>query len=75
MLSQATAAKVAAAKKVLVIGGGPVGVEVAAEMLVAHPGKDVTVVTGATRLLDTKAPALGANCKAFLERNGGKVGD
>ncbi|KAF0705268.1 hypothetical protein As57867_007060, partial [Aphanomyces stellatus] len=39
-----TAACIQAANSVLVVGGGPVGIEVAAEIAVKHPSKHVTIL-------------------------------
>eukprot|EP00884_Botryococcus_braunii_P002732 jgi/Botrbrau1/1245/Bobra.0163s0038.1 len=63
----------AKSKSVLIIGGGPVGVEVAAEIAVALPGKDITLVTSAPRLIETKPPRIGAVALDFLKKNNVKV--
>lgn len=39
------------AKSVVVVGGGPTGVEVAAEIAAFYPGKDITLLSGTSRLL------------------------
>lgn len=42
---------IAAAEKVLIIGGGPVGVEVAGEIKTAYPDKTVTLITSTPTLI------------------------
>jgi NADH dehydrogenase FAD-containing subunit len=39
------------AKSVVVAGGGPTGIEVAAEIASFYPGADVTLLSGTSRLL------------------------
>ncbi|KAH9114710.1 hypothetical protein AeMF1_011231 [Aphanomyces euteiches] len=46
-----TANSIRAASSVLVVGGGPVGVEVAAEIACAYPSKRVTILEGNPRLV------------------------
>ncbi|CAK4706376.1 unnamed protein product [Aphanomyces euteiches] len=46
-----TANSIRAASSVLVVGGGPVGVEIAAEIAYAYPSKRVTILEGNTRLI------------------------
>lgn len=53
-------ARLEAAKHVLVIGGGAVGVEVAAEVASSFADKRVTLVSSGARLLPEAAPGLGA---------------
>jgi NADH dehydrogenase FAD-containing subunit len=48
--------RLAAARSVLVIGGGTVGVELAGELADKFPGKSIRLVHGADRLLDTFKP-------------------
>ena len=48
----AEAAKLHAASSVLVIGGGPVGVELAGEIVTDMPGKKVTIVHTGSALID-----------------------
>ncbi|MEJ8472577.1 NAD(P)/FAD-dependent oxidoreductase [Roseibium algae] len=44
------------ASSVLIIGGGPVGVELAGEIIGQYPQKSVTLAQGSGRLLDALAP-------------------
>lgn len=46
---------IAQAKSILIVGGGPVGVELAGEIAAAHAGKKITLVTSANRLLSNSA--------------------
>ncbi len=63
-----------AAKHVVLVGGGPSGVETAAEVVSAFAGKQVTLVHGGERLLPALPPKAGAKAKAWLEAHGVKVG-
>ncbi|CAD7704388.1 unnamed protein product [Ostreobium quekettii] len=67
-------ARIVAAKSVLIVGGGPVGVELAAEILTDFPGqKTVTLVTSQDTLLAGNAPRLGTKAKQWLESRGCKL--
>jgi NADH dehydrogenase FAD-containing subunit len=48
--------EVKTAKKILIVGGGPVGVEIAGEILSKYPKKNVTLVTSASTLLSRLSP-------------------
>lgn len=61
------------ASSVAIIGGGPVGVEVAAEILTDLPGKQVTIITSGSRLLADKSPKIGAHAASWIQKKGGKV--
>eukprot|EP00955_Chlamydomonas_euryale_P065731 359328-Chlamydomonas_euryale.AAC.10 len=50
---QETSAKVAAAKNIVIVGGGPVGVELAGEILEYYVGKKITLVHSGERLLES----------------------
>lgn len=62
-----------AATSILIIGGGPVGVELAGEIAEEMPDKKVTVVTSAARLIADKRPRVGALSLAHLQNKGVKV--
>lgn len=62
------------AKHVVLVGGGPSGVETAAEIVCAFAGKQVTLVHGGERLLPALPPKAGAKAKAWLEAHRVKVG-
>ena len=64
------AAAVAAAPAVVVVGGGPVGVEAAAEVAVAFPDKPVTLITAAKTLLAGKPVSLRNAAESFLKGKG-----
>jgi NADH dehydrogenase FAD-containing subunit len=59
---------------VVVVGGGPAGVEAAAEVVEAYAGKAVTVVHPGKQLLPTMPPKGGAKARQWLESHGVKVG-
>ncbi|KAJ4763656.1 Apoptosis-inducing factor 2 [Rhynchospora pubera] len=48
--------KIESSRSILVIGGGPVGVELAAEIATDYPGKKVTLVHKGSRLLEFVGP-------------------
>ncbi|KAK9805849.1 hypothetical protein WJX73_007931 [Symbiochloris irregularis] len=62
-----------AAKTVLFVGGGPVGVEMAAEIATAMPGKTVVLATSADRLLADQPKSLSASAAKALKQYGVKV--
>ena len=64
------AADLAAATSVLVIGGGPVGVELAAEIASAHPSMRLTLVTAAQTLCAEMPPQVGVVVRRWLEERG-----
>ncbi|KAL7746887.1 hypothetical protein RI367_007707 [Sorochytrium milnesiophthora] len=59
-------AKLAAAKTVLVVGGGIVGVEVAAEVKSVYPDKQVTIVEANTRLMKRNASTVHNSIAKYL---------
>jgi NADH dehydrogenase FAD-containing subunit len=65
-------AGVQAADTVVIMGGGPVGVEAAAEVKSAHPSKRVVLVHSGRRLLDNAA-CNGYLTKAFCDRAAAKL--
>ncbi|KAJ1880280.1 hypothetical protein H4R99_005086 [Coemansia sp. RSA 1722] len=65
---------VSKAKNILIVGGGPVGVEIAGEIAYAYKDKSVTLVHGAERLLPPNfKPGLSNGAVHKLERLGVKV--
>lgn len=70
---QGLAARVKAARSVLVVGGGPLGVELAGEVLTDLPGVEVTLVHGGQRLLPSLTPKASAAAEAWLRSKGCKL--
>jgi NADH dehydrogenase FAD-containing subunit len=58
------------AGSVVVVGGGPVGVELAGEIRAIHPDKPVTLVQSADTLLSGNTPRLGGRAHDLLTRKG-----
>lgn len=67
---EAEAKRIAAASSVLIVGGGPTGIELAAEILAVFPGKKVTLVTSGAELIPALVPKAGAMLRAELIRMG-----
>ncbi|KAG2484044.1 hypothetical protein HYH03_017134 [Edaphochlamys debaryana] len=62
--------EIRAAKSVAIIGGGPVGVEAAAEIVEAYAGKLITLVCSGPHLLPDQPPKLGVEAQLWLEAQG-----
>lgn len=58
------------AEKVVIVGGGPVGVEMAADISEAFAGKPITVVTSAPRLLDRMSEQASEYAAKWMETKG-----
>uniref|UniRef100_A0ACD6A1N4 Uncharacterized protein n=1 Tax=Avena sativa TaxID=4498 RepID=A0ACD6A1N4_AVESA len=58
--------RIAAAGSILIIGGGPIGVELAAEIAMDSPDKRVTLVHGAPRLLKVMGARASAKALEWL---------
>ena len=71
------AVRIAASRKIVIIGGGPVGVELAGEIMAKHPKKDLTLIHQGSKLCDNiKATApsdFSIAIKSKLEGKGVKV--
>ncbi|KAJ9110487.1 hypothetical protein QFC19_001613 [Naganishia cerealis] len=62
---------IAAAERVVIIGGGPTGIEMAGEIITAHPSKKITLVHRQPRLLDDRFPVkLSNQLEALLKKAG-----
>jgi NADH dehydrogenase FAD-containing subunit len=61
---------VAAARRILIVGGGPIGVEMAAEIVETWPGKSVTIVESGPRILGGTAKPASAHAARFLQQRG-----
>jgi NADH dehydrogenase FAD-containing subunit len=67
------AADLAAVDSVLVVGGGLVGVELAAEIVHKYPNKQITLATAGDRLLARMKPNVSAAALKWLTSRGVKV--
>jgi apoptosis-inducing factor 2 len=65
--------RVAQAKSILLIGAGPVGIELAGEIASLYPGKPVTLIDPGQRLLPAFNPKLGELLFAGLTQLGVRV--
>ncbi|MFB8754438.1 NAD(P)/FAD-dependent oxidoreductase [Streptomyces nigra] len=66
--------RIADARSLLVIGGGPSGVELAAELRLANPGATVTLAHSGRKLLSHNGTGrMGRRAHAWLERHDVKV--
>mmetsp|Transcript_24199 Transcript_24199/g.52882 ORF Transcript_24199/g.52882 Transcript_24199/m.52882 type:complete len:364 (+) Transcript_24199:91-1182(+) len=70
---QDCAEKIMNAKSIVLVGGGPVGIEMAAEILETYAGKQVTLVHSGPRLLETKSEGLGKKAEDWLKSKGAKI--
>jgi NADH dehydrogenase FAD-containing subunit len=66
----AAAARLAQAQSVLIVGGGPVGVELAAEIVEAHPSISVTLITSGSALCSALPAGVDVACRQWLETRG-----
>lgn len=58
-LQSDTARRIASARHIVVVGAGPVGIEMAGEIAHAHPGKAVTLLSAHPALMPAFPPRLG----------------
>ena len=65
--------RLVAAQRVLIIGGGIVGVELAGEVAVHMPEKQVVLLSSGPRLIADKPADIGQRAQEFLERHGVEV--
>lgn len=63
-------ARLTQARRVVIVGGGPIGIEVAGEITREHPDKRVTVVEGNTDILNGTSRKVAAHAQKVLERRG-----
>jgi len=70
---ESAAAELRAAQSVLILGGGPVGVELAAEIVAAFPAKRVSLITAGPALCATLPPHVGAVSARWLRARGATV--
>ena len=62
--------RLAGAQRILIVGGGPVGVEVAGEIVEHYPHKDITLLEGGARLLAGTSADAAAYATRFLKERG-----
>ena len=62
-----------AAHTILIVGGGPIAVEVAGEILEEYPGKALTIIERQSRLLPTMSAKVGMWAHEFIQERGGTV--
>lgn len=67
------AARLTAADDAIVVGGGPVGVELAAEIAASHPGKKVTLISRSEILCAALPSKVGELCLRWLQAHGVEV--
>lgn len=67
---RAAAVELERASSAIVIGGGPVGVELAAEIAAARPELELTLVSRSARLCAGMPAGVHNRCKEWLERRG-----
>ncbi len=67
------AQRLSAAENVLIIGGGLVGVELAAEIITAYPKKKVTIVHAKRALIERSPMKAREYAQRFLEHKGVKI--
>lgn len=63
-------ARIAEAKSILIVGGGPIGVEVAGEISEAFPDKQLTIIDRGSRLLKGSSPDLAQAASQVLAARG-----
>ena len=65
---------IASSNKIVVVGGGPTGIEFAGEVISEHPTKEVTLIHRNNSLLDERFPAkLGKSLANLLAKKGVKL--
>jgi apoptosis-inducing factor 2 len=63
-------ASLSTARRILIVGGGPIGVEMAAEIVEAWPGRSVTIVESGARILGGAAISASAYAAKFPQYRG-----
>lgn len=61
------------AKTILIIGGGVIGTEVAAELATQAPEKQIIIVHPYNRLLERNRPSVSSYAKKFLDEHGVQI--
>ena len=65
-----TAAALQQAQRILIVGGGAIGVELAGEILQDMPGKDITLVESSAGLLPGTSRKVAATARDHLQKSG-----
>ncbi|WP_020566205.1 NAD(P)/FAD-dependent oxidoreductase [Trinickia symbiotica] len=65
--------RIEASQRILIVGGGPIGVEVAGEINEHHPQKSITLLEGGPRLLAGTSEAAAAHAAKVLKERGVKI--
>src|ERR1700737_580624 len=63
-------ASLSAARRILIVGGGPVGVEMAGEIVETWPERSVTIVESGARILGGTEKSASAHAAKFLKQRG-----
>ena len=63
-------ASLSAARRILIVGGGPVGVEMAGEIVETWPGRSVTIVESGAHILGGTAKSASTHAAKFLKQRG-----
>jgi apoptosis-inducing factor 2 len=63
-------ASLSAARRILIVGGGPLGVEMAGEIVETWPGRSVTIVESGARILGETAKSASTHAAKFLKQRG-----
>lgn len=65
--------KIKRSKRIIVVGGGVVGVELASELATCHNKKKITLVHSGNKLMDRNNSKTSEYAKRFLQKNGVKI--
>ncbi|MDP3966097.1 MAG: FAD-dependent oxidoreductase [archaeon] len=60
-------------KKIVIVGGGPVGVELASELITFYPGKEVVLFTSSGSLIPRNSQKSQKIAQDFLKKKGVKI--
>jgi apoptosis-inducing factor 2 len=63
-------ASLSSARRILIVGGGPLGVEIAGEIVETWPGRAVTIVESGARILASTANSASIHATKFLTQRG-----
>lgn len=63
-------ASISATRRILIVGGGPLGVEMAGEIVETWPGRSVTIVESGVSILGGTANSASVYAAKFLTKHG-----